>query len=146
MPVRIRVALPVAVLVLWTTFAFAEGIEPGLWKTTTRVESDGVVSPPREGAKCLTAEETQDLAQTFSPIASTVNSECAPLERSLVGEKLAWRLVCKGQLDMELTGEFTFDSPHHYSATIRSRAVMAGMLVANSLNMIEAQRVSDCPR
>ena len=56
-----------------------------------------------------------------------MNSVCAPIERSLDGDKLTWRLVCKGQLDMELTGEFTFDSPHHYTATVQTKAAMAGM-------------------
>jgi len=139
-----RVALTAAVLAFWTSMAFADGIEPGLWKITTRVETGGVVSPPRESGKCLTAEETRDLAKTFSPVANTVNSECAPLERSFVDGKLSWKLVCKGQLDMELIGEFHFDAPRHYSATIRNTAVMAGRQVANSLNMLDAQWVSEC--
>ena len=122
------------------------GIEPGLWKITTRVEADGVVGPPRESGKCLTAEETRDVAKTFSPVANTVNSECAPLERSFVDGKLLWKLVCKGQLDMELIGEFHFDAPRHYSARIRNTAVMAGRQVANSLNMLDAEWVSECSR
>jgi hypothetical protein len=126
--------------------AFADGIEPGLWKLTTRVESGGVVSPPRESGKCLTAEETQDVARSFSPVANTMNSECAPLERSFADGRLLWRLVCTGQLNMELTGEFHFDGPRHYSARVRSTAVMAGRQVADSLNMIEADWVSECPR
>ena len=65
------------------------------------------------------SEETADLATTFSPIPRTINSVCAPIERSLNGPLLTWRLVCKGQLDMELTGEFNFDSPHHYTGTVR---------------------------
>ena len=105
-----RAALTAAILASWTSIAFADGIEPGLWKITTRVEADGVVGPPRESGKCLTAEETHDVAKTFSPVASTVNSERAPLERSFVDGKLLWKLVCKGQLDMELIGEFHFDA------------------------------------
>jgi hypothetical protein len=150
MPMSIRVALCAAVLATflssWTSTAFADGIEPGLWKITTRVEADGVVGPPRESGKCLTADETRDVAKTFSPVASTVNSECAPLERSFVDGKLLWKLVCKGQLDMELIGEFHFDAPRHYSARIRNTAVMAGRQVANSLNMLDAQWVSECTR
>ena len=139
-----RVVLFAAVLASWTSIAFADGIEPGLWKITTRVETGGVIGPPRESGKCLTAEETRDLAKTFSPVAKTVNSECAPLERSFVDGKLSWKLACKGQLDMELIGEFNFDAPRHYSATIRNTAVMAGRQVANSLNMLDAQWVSEC--
>ena len=43
------------------------------------------IGPPHQSTKCLTSEQTQDLATTFSPVATTVNSECAPMERSLVG-------------------------------------------------------------
>jgi hypothetical protein len=45
---------------------------------------------------------------------------------------------------MEFIGEFNFDAPRHYSATIRNRAVMAGMQVANSQQMLDAQWVSEC--
>ncbi len=77
-------------------------------------------------SKCLTPEQSHDLATTFSPVPSTVNSVCAPIERSLNGQRLSWRLVCKGQLDMELTGDFNFDSPHHYTATVRTKAENGG--------------------
>jgi hypothetical protein len=124
--------------------AIADGIEPGLWKITTQVEADGVVGPPRQSGKCLAVEETRDVAKTFSPVANTVNSECAPLERSFAEGKLLWKLTCKGQLDMELMGEFHFDTPRHYSARIRNTAVMAGRQVASSLNMLDAQWISEC--
>ena len=129
-----------------TSPSYADGIEPGLWKTTTRVDTgNGVIGPPRESQKCLTPEEARDLAKTFSPVSRTINSECAPLESSLVDGNLKWRLVCKGQLDMELTGDFSFDKPRHYSATVTSRAAMAGQQVANSKTMLEAEWVSECP-
>ena len=130
----------------WVAAVHADEIEPGLWKTTTRIENGGVVGPPLASQKCLTPDDTRDLAKTFSPVSRTVNSECAPIERSLVGGNLKWKLVCKGQLDMELIGEFHFDAPRHYSARIRNTAVMAGRQVANSLNMLEAEWVSECAR
>jgi hypothetical protein len=143
--VRHRAVFSVAAVLLWTSTAFADGIEPGLWKIVTRVETNGVTGPPRESGKCLTLDETRDVAKTFSPVANTINSECAPLERSFADGKLKWKLICKGQLNMELTGDFDFDGPRHYTATVRSYATMAGMPVANSLNRIEAQWVSECP-
>jgi len=129
----------------WTSLASADGIEPGLWRITSRIESGAALGPPRESQKCLTSEDTRDLAKTFSPVSRTVNSECAPLESSLVGGNLKWKLVCKGQLDMELTGDFSFDQPRHYTATVTSKAAMAGMPVANSKTMLEAEWVSECP-
>jgi hypothetical protein len=141
------VALSAAIGILcWASVVHADGIEPGLWKTTTRVDAGGgVIGPPRASQKCLTPEETRDLAKTFSPVSRTINSECAPLESSLVDGNLKWKLVCKGQLDMELTGEFSFDKPRHYTATVTSKAAMAGQQVANSKTMLEAEWVSECP-
>jgi hypothetical protein len=57
---------------------------------------------------------------------------------------LTWRLVCKGQLDMELTGDFTFDDPHHYTGVVHTKAEMAGMLMVDSRNMLEGRWTSEC--
>jgi hypothetical protein len=139
-----RIALSAAALVLGATLVFADGIDPGLWKITSRTETGGVIGPPHETARCLTAEQAHDLAATFSPTSRTQNSTCEPIERSFTGEKLTWKLVCKGQLDMELTGEFDFDSPQHYTATTRTKAAMGGMTMVDSQDTLEARRVSDC--
>ena len=142
-----RLALPAAVLAFLAcaaSIAFAEGIEPGLWKITSRTETGGVIGPPHESSKCLTTDEAHDLPTTFSPISRTINSACAPIERSFTGQKLTWRLVCKGQLDMELTGEFNFDSPRHYTATVRSKAAMIGQTMIDSQQTLEGQWVSEC--
>jgi Protein of unknown function (DUF3617) len=152
--VKNRLALCAAVLAVATTAAMitaamvtaamADGIDPGLWKVITRTETGGVIGPPHESSKCLTADQTRDLTTTFSPVPNTVNSVCAPIEHNLAGDKLNWRLTCKGQLDMELTGDFTFDSPHHYSGTVRTKAQMAGMTMVDSQNTLEGQWVSEC--
>jgi hypothetical protein len=126
------------------TTAFADVIDPGLWRIITRTETGGVIGPPHESSKCLTAEQTADPQTTFSPVPSTINSICAPIERHLDDHELNWRLVCKGQLDMELTGEFTFDNPHHYTAKVQTKAVMAGQPMVDSRNTLEGQWVSEC--
>ncbi len=124
----------------------ADGIEPGLWQVTSRTQTGGVIGPPHESSKCLTAQDVGDLAATFSPLSRTVNSTCAPIERSLNGSHLTWRLTCRGQLDMELTGEFNFDSPRHYTATVQSKAAMAGTPMIDSQENIEAHWLSACPQ
>jgi Protein of unknown function (DUF3617) len=147
------VALPVAAAVLALTasavfaeVAFADGIEAGLWKITTIIETNGATGPPRQTTKCLTAEQVADLPATFSPIASTINSTCEPMQHSFDGKKLNWHLVCKGQLDMELTGAFNFDTPHHYTGSVQSTASMGGQTMPGSKNTVEGQWVSACPQ
>ncbi len=129
-----------------TSAAFADGIEPGLWQITTQTESAGVAGPSHQSSKCLTAEQTNDLGATFSPVATTINSDCAPIERSLKGPLLTWHLVCQGQLNMELSGDFHFDSPHHYTGTVRTKAEMTGMPNVDSQNTVEGEWVSACPQ
>jgi hypothetical protein len=147
MSVVCRVAV-IAAALLAASFmaraAFADGIEPGFWKITSRTATGGVIGPPHESSKCLTADQAHDLATTFSPVPSTINSVCAPIERSLNGQRLTWRLTCKGQLDMELSGEFNFDSSHHYTATVLTKATIGGMQMVDSQNTLEAQWVSEC--
>jgi hypothetical protein len=143
MSVLYRIAVTAAFAVT-ASVAFADGIDAGLWKIIGRTATGGVIGPPHLSSKCLTAAQVKDLATTFSPVSSTVNSVCSPIERSLSGPKLIWRLVCKGQLDMELNGEFDFDSPHHYTGTVRTKAVMAGMPMVDSQDTLEGQWVSAC--
>ncbi len=133
-----------AALLLFASAAHADGIEPGLWKLTTWVEDDGAIDPPRYSQKCLSVEETSDLAKTFSPVSRTVNSDCAPLEQNFSGNTLSWKLVCKGQLNMEVTGNFAFENPRRYVATVTNKASMGGMQMMNNKTLIEAEWVSQC--
>src|SRR3974390_720854 len=145
-PVASRAACGLVVAcALGGSTVLADGIEPGLWQAISRPQTGGVIGPPHESSKCLTPQDVADLATTFSPVSRTVNSTCAPIERSLSGSHLIWRLSCKGQLDMELTGEFNFDSPRHYTATVQSKAAMAGMPMVDSQENIEARWLSACP-
>lgn len=143
---RVALAVAAAILALTVSVAFADGIEAGLWKITTIVETNGMAGPPRESSKCLTADQVADLPSTFSPIPSTINSTCEPIKRSFDGKKLSWHLVCKGELDMELTGEFNFDSAHHYTGSVQSTASMGGQAMPGSKNTVEGQWVSACPK
>jgi hypothetical protein len=139
-----RVAVA-AFLVMFTSTAFADGIEPGLWKIISRIESNGAVSPSRESAKCFTAEQARDLVATFSPEMRTINSQCAPLESSLEGDRLKWKLVCKGQLDMVVTGDYKFRDQHQYAGIVRTTTAMAGQPMSDTVTTLFAERVSDCP-
>jgi len=144
MSLRYSVAVS-AVLIVCTSAAFADGIEPGLWKIISRIESNGAVSPSRESAKCFTAEQARDLVATFSPAPRMINSECAPLESSLDGDRLKWKLTCKGQLDMEVTGDYKFRDQHQYAGIVRTMTAMAGQPMSDTVTTLYAERVSDCP-
>ncbi|MGB6536711.1 MAG: DUF3617 family protein [Xanthobacteraceae bacterium] len=139
-------AVVAGILTLSASIAFADGIEAGLWKITTTVDTGGMTGPSHQSSKCLTAEQVHDLPATFSPIATTINSTCGPMQRSFDGTTLNWHLVCKGQVDMELTGLFRFDSAHHYTGTVQSKASLAGQSMPESKSTVEGQWLSACPQ
>jgi hypothetical protein len=121
-------------------------IEPGQWKVTSTTVMNGATSPPQVKARCLTPDQTADVAKTFGPVMSTVNSSCDRTEFDAAGKSLKWRLQCKGQLDMDVAGNFNFDSPAHYTATVISKGRMAGALISDVKTELEGERVGDCPQ
>lgn len=134
-----------AAMALSTSNAFADGIQPGLWKIISRTEANGAMSPSRESSKCFTAEQAKDLVATFSPAPTTINSECGKLESSLEEDRLKWKLVCKGQLNMEIAGDYTFRDGTQYAGIVRTTTSMGGMPMSDTVTTLYAERVSDCP-
>ena len=119
-------------------------IEPGQWKVTSNTLMNGAAMQPGVKARCLTPDQAGDVAKTFGPVADTVNSTCAPAAYETSGTKLKWHLQCRGQLDIDVSGDFNFDSSTHYTATISSKGWMAGSLMSDVKTEIVGERVSDC--
>ena len=125
--------------------AAADGLRAGQWRTVNSPEIDGVAGPVQQSIRCLTPEAVADLDKTFSPISRTTNSTCERVEHESTPQRLKWRLQCTGQIDMDVAGEFTFDSPEHYTATVTARSFMLGRLMQSVRTSIEGRRVGDCP-
>jgi hypothetical protein len=136
---------PLACLLLLfaTDAAHAESLEPGRWRVLTTTLS-GAPSPPQVASRCLTPEETADPGKTFGPQFSTVNSICERTEFKLDASSLTWRLQCKGQVDMDVAGQFIFESATRYSAMIVTRAMVLDRIVQYSMVSIAAERVGAC--
>jgi Protein of unknown function (DUF3617) len=124
--------------------ARADGLQPGLWRILTRPVIDGMAGREQESTRCLTPADVADPARTFSPVGRTVNSTCEMVEHELTPQRLKWHLQCTGQLDMDLTGEFLFDAPEHYTATITTASSMQGQRLQAGRMTVEAQRVGEC--
>jgi hypothetical protein len=137
-------ALPCALAALTASAAADDLIQPGQWKVTSTTRMNGALTPLQAKARCLTPEQTGDIGKTFGPVSGTVNSDCERAEPELAGRKLQWRLQCKGQMDMDVSANFNFDSPVHYTATIASKAWMAGALISDVKTELEGERVSEC--
>jgi hypothetical protein len=119
-------------------------IEPGQWTVTSNTQMNGATMPPAVKSRCLTPEQTADVHQTFGPAGGTVNSTCERTEYETNGRKLKWRLKCRGQLDTDVSGDFNFDSPVHYTAAIVAKATMAGALISDVKTELEGKHVGDC--
>jgi hypothetical protein len=132
-------------LAVVTVPAAAENsIEPGQWKVTTHSLVNGGAMPPQIKTRCLTPEQAGDVGKTFGPVIDTVNSNCERTEYEATGRRLKWRLKCKGQIDMDVAGDFNFDSPRHYTATITTKGWMAGQLMSDLKTELEGEHIGVC--
>jgi hypothetical protein len=141
---RCVVVAGVALLLGGTAASRADGMSPGEWKLTEAITMNGQKSPPSSRTRCMTPEQTSDLEKLFTPAYRTTNSDCERVEFSSTPTALRWRMKCTGQLDMDVSGDFSFDTPKHYTATITSKGTMAGRLVADTSVAIEGERIGDC--
>ncbi len=124
--------------------AAENSIEPGLWKVTSNTRMNGAAVPPQVKLRCLSPEQAGDVGKTFGPESATVNSTCERTEYEATGPTLKWRMQCKGQLDMDVAGDFNFDSPLHYRGIVTSKGWMAGALMSDVKVELEGERVSEC--
>jgi hypothetical protein len=137
--------LSVCAVVLMASGAEAEDlIEAGQWKVTTASTVNGVVQPTQPKMRCITPDQAADVAKTFGPVAGTVNSSCDTPKSELSGRMLKWHLQCRGSLDMDVDGNFNFDAPRHYSATVISKGKMAGQLISDVKSELQGERVGEC--
>ncbi len=139
----VRLGFAFALTVI-ASLAAADELQPGQWRVVTMTLS-GPPSPPAVAMRCLKPDEVTDLTKTFGPQVKTVNSECERTEFKREPGALTWRLQCKGQLDMDVLGQFLFESPTRYSALIVTKATMAERIVQENMVSITAERVGDCP-
>jgi len=121
-------------------------IEPGQWKVTAKTAVNGAAQPPKVTLSCLTPEQAGDVTRGLGPSMGTVNSTCAPTEFQIKVGQMKWRLQCKGQIDIDLLGDYTFDSMSHYTATVLSKAWMGGAQVSDVKTELEGERVGPCPQ
>jgi hypothetical protein len=143
--IRFGIALLCGLLVLMVSAKADDlAIEPGQWKVTSNITMNGATMPTSVKARCLTPEQAGDVAKTFGPVMGTINSTCDPMKSETSGRRLKWHLQCKGQLDLDISGDFNFDSPSHYTATVASKGWMAGTLISDAKTELEGERVGAC--
>jgi hypothetical protein len=119
-------------------------MQAGQWKVTSKVVMNGAPMPVEVKARCISPEQASDPVKTFSPELAAVNTECKKIEETMKDGRLKWHMQCRGQIDIDVIGDFTFDSATHYSATVATKAFMAGQKVADSSAAIEGEHAGAC--
>ncbi len=137
-------AVAVSVGLTTTPLMAADGIQPGLWKITTVVLNNGMKLPPQTNSRCLTAEQSGNLADTFSPRFGGMNTTCERTQYAKSEQNLTWRLECKGQFHMVSAADFTFFSPLRYTAVISTKGWMENQQISDSQVMLEGEYVGAC--
>jgi len=122
----------------------ADSIQPGLWKITTVALNNGMRLTPQTNSRCLTAEQANDLADTFSPRFGGTNTTCQRTEYTKSEQKLTWRLECRGQFNMDSAAEFTFFSPLRYTAVISTKGWIGDQQIADTQVTLEGEHVGAC--
>ena len=142
-PALVRMS-SLAACFLMANHAAAEGIAPGEWKLTESMVMNGNKSAPQTRTRCFSSEQAADTAKTFLPDTSNMNSSCQRVEFNSSATALRWRMQCSGQMNMDVTGDFTFDNPKHYSATVVSKGAMGGREVVNTTVSIDGEHIGEC--
>jgi hypothetical protein len=138
-----RLIIALVVLLLAAQTVCAQQLEPGRWRVLTTSIAEPT-QPPMVATRCLTPEDVADPGKTFGPQVQTENSVCERKEFKLEPSGLTWRLECRGDVDMDVAGQFIFDSPTRYSAFITSKATMLGRIVNQTMVSISAERIGEC--
>ena len=105
---KIVMAVAIAGMFLWGTFAFAEvDLHEGLWEITTKMEMPGMPMqmPARKHTQCLTKK---NMLKTMVPKEQTQKEECKITNTKISGNTVAWVMKCSGEDAMEVTGKTTY--------------------------------------
>jgi hypothetical protein len=124
-----------AALLLVPAYAVAaDGMKPGLWEITTKVDMPGMPfqPPPTTVKHCYTAEEVKE-----SPVPKDNNCKVTDLKTS--GSKTTWKVECTGEAAGKGEGEITYQGDSAYEG--KTRMQTQGMTMAMQY---KAKRLGDC--
>ena len=124
-----------AVLLLIPGWAVAaDGMKPGLWEITSKVDMPGMPfqPPPTTVKHCYTAQEVKE-----SPVPKDNNCKVTDLKTS--GSKTTWKVECTGEAAGKGEGEITYQGDSAYEG--KTRMQTQGMTMAVQY---KAKRVGDC--
>lgn len=91
----------IVALLLGSSGAFAQNMQPGLWRAKTVLALNGIPLPASEDEECITKEETKDAKQTITD--ELKKKGCSLTKWDLKGKKLEAALKCQNN-DLQAEG------------------------------------------
>jgi hypothetical protein len=135
--------------------AVAIEMQPGLWVLTSKSERGGVGQTNPTKVRCISAEESKSAASRTS-VALTVRATallndrfgkdaCKIIESKKTDDGASWLMRCNGITTAEQEGGLKFDSPRHYTSSIRTTVSFQGKTATSTLTS-EGRRTGECPK
>ncbi len=117
--------------------------EPGAWKITVNVTRDGQPDAPRTNTTCVTKDQVQDLSTRLSAPRGSPGEKCVRTSFNETDSTLDWKYQCTGEFSINSDGSIKFDSPTHYTGTMKTAGTVMGHSIDSSSTM-EGTRIGDC--
>jgi Protein of unknown function (DUF3617) len=140
---RIALLAPTLILIAGLPCSWAGGLaaEPGLWKVTVSSKQTGQT---HSDTNCIKKADIENPGAAFGQPPSNAQESCKRTKFEQTINSVVWKFECSGQATMKSEGQVTFDTPKHYTGTIRLAGTMMGHPIDNTIHM-EGHRVGECP-
>lgn len=115
---------------------------PGLWKTSTQ---EGAAGPETAGPQILwhCVDEDQDPWTAFARLPDAAEMSCTRARQERTSTSLTWKIECTGAAAVTSEGSIVFDSPQHYTGTVRFTGTLLGYPL-RTVTQIEGKRYAAC--
>lgn len=138
-------ALAMVVAAVTTSSAVDLIAQPGMWRATVQLERNGQMMAPESHDHCATAKEMHDDWSNISksPMRNSPEETCKRTKFAQTSNSIQWSVECTGRMKMAGDGSILFDSPQHYTGTIKMAGDMMGHPVNNVVHL-EGRRIGAC--
>ena len=141
----VAAAAPAIVLLVFAPHAYAAEPQPGQWKTTMKTQVVGQPARETSRMRCLTPEMAKNPGAAFMNDRDNAAQQNCKRTFNNTASSISWKFECTGEMAMSGTGSMRFDTPTHYTGSVRITGGSAGHVI-NITTLMEGQRVGDCAK
>lgn len=133
-----------------TAFAFATSAmaatlnaQPGEWKVSVTTVRNGEPGEPRTNSTCITKDQLENLSSRLAAPRKSQTENCQRISFDQKETTVDWKYQCTGDFTINTMGSIKFDSPTHYTGTMKTSSTIRGQTV-DSVTKMDATRVGEC--